>query len=151
MKKRLIVFDMDGTIADLYGVNGWLDMLFKEDTTPYEKAKPLYPIEEINEILRELKKQNYKVCITTWLSKNGSKEYNKRVTQAKLEWLQKNNFEFDYFNCVEYGTPKEKVTGIYNYETQIIFDDDENVRKAWNLGVAINPLDYNIIEILKGL
>lgn len=29
-----IWFDMDGTIADLYGVDGWLEMLIAEDPTP---------------------------------------------------------------------------------------------------------------------
>ena len=36
-----IWFDMDGTIADLYGVDGWLDNLINEDTRPYDIAKPL--------------------------------------------------------------------------------------------------------------
>ena len=27
MKVKMIVFDMDGTIADLYGVSGWLEDL----------------------------------------------------------------------------------------------------------------------------
>ena len=29
---KAIYFDMDGTIADLYGVNGWLDYLVGEQT-----------------------------------------------------------------------------------------------------------------------
>ena len=28
---KTLVFDMDGTIADLYGVKGWLKMLRAED------------------------------------------------------------------------------------------------------------------------
>ena len=39
--KKEIWFDMDGTIADLYGINGWLDMLLEENARPYEIAKPL--------------------------------------------------------------------------------------------------------------
>ena len=35
---KVIVFDMDGTIADLYGVNGWLEMLNAENPKPYEIA-----------------------------------------------------------------------------------------------------------------
>ena len=29
-----INFDMDGTLANLYGVENWLEMLEAEDTTP---------------------------------------------------------------------------------------------------------------------
>ena len=36
-----IYFDMDGTIADLYGVENWLNDLRTERTTPYEIATPL--------------------------------------------------------------------------------------------------------------
>ena len=35
-----INFDMDGTIADLYGVKNWLSYLEAEDTTPYAIANP---------------------------------------------------------------------------------------------------------------
>ena len=33
-----IVFDMDGTIADLYGVENWLPKLRAYDPTPYQTA-----------------------------------------------------------------------------------------------------------------
>ena len=36
-----IWFDMDGTIADLYNVNGWLDDLENERTRPYDEAAVL--------------------------------------------------------------------------------------------------------------
>ena len=41
MSERIINFDMDGTIADLYGVDGWLNDLINGDTRPYDIAKPL--------------------------------------------------------------------------------------------------------------
>ena len=50
MSKR-IVFDMDGTIANFYGVENWLECLKNSDTTPYEKAEPLYNTNELNNIL----------------------------------------------------------------------------------------------------
>ena len=36
---RTIYFDMDGTIANLYGVDGWLDMIINRDATPYKVAE----------------------------------------------------------------------------------------------------------------
>ena len=36
-----ICFDMDGTIADLYGVENWLDNLIAENVKPYAEAKPM--------------------------------------------------------------------------------------------------------------
>ena len=53
--RKMIVFDMDGTIADLYNVNGWLEMLRAEDPTPYTIAEPMYEMDRLNEILEALK------------------------------------------------------------------------------------------------
>jgi len=36
-----INFDMDGTIADLYGCENWLEDILAERVNPYERAKPL--------------------------------------------------------------------------------------------------------------
>ena len=36
---NMICFDMDGTIANLYGVHNWLEMLRAEDPTPYALAE----------------------------------------------------------------------------------------------------------------
>ena len=33
---RTIFFDMDGTIADLYSVDGWLADLINKDVRPYK-------------------------------------------------------------------------------------------------------------------
>jgi phosphoglycolate phosphatase-like HAD superfamily hydrolase len=57
MDNKTIVFDMDGTIANFYGVANWLEYLQNEDTTPYEVAAPLYDMEYLNALLIILKKQ----------------------------------------------------------------------------------------------
>ena len=44
---KMICFDMDGTIADLYGVENWLDMLRNYNPTPYEVAKPMWNMTEL--------------------------------------------------------------------------------------------------------
>ena len=55
MMNRTLVFDMDGTIANLYGVNGWLKDLRSESDRPYRVAEPMYKMDELNSILNELK------------------------------------------------------------------------------------------------
>ena len=67
---KMLVFDMDGTIADLYGVNGWLDNLMTEDTRPYDIAEPMYDMANLNVILNTLKANGWKIAVTTWLAKN---------------------------------------------------------------------------------
>ena len=54
-----INFDMDGTIADLYGVENWLDYLLNENTYPYEYAEPLLPLSVLARKLNALQKAGY--------------------------------------------------------------------------------------------
>ena len=149
MDNRTIVFDMDGTIADFYGVNGWLDYLKNEDTTPYEKARPLYNMVKLNALLMTLKNRGWKIAITTWLAKGGTKEYNDRTRKAKLDWLAEQCFPYDEIHLVKYGTTKANCTRkIGGY--QVLVDDNAKVRKGWNLGATIDA-NENIIEHLEKL
>ena len=149
MDNRTIVFDMDGTIADFYGVKGWLDYLKAEDTTPYEIAKPLYDMVALANLLMTLKADGWKVVVTTWLAKGGTKEYNDRTRKAKIKWLAKYNFPYDEIHLVKYGTTKanctRKIGGF-----QVLVDDNEKVRKGWNLGATINA-NYNIVKEIEKL
>ena len=51
-----IYFDMDGTIADLYGVENWLDYLINSDATPYKVAKPLINLNSLARVLNNKQK-----------------------------------------------------------------------------------------------
>lgn len=144
MMNREINFDLDGTLADLYGVDNWLDYLVNKDTTPYEIAKPLVNLSSLARVLNRLQRNGYRVCVISWLAKNSTKEYDKAATLAKLGWLAKHlpSVKWDEINIVAYGTPKQTLG------CGILFDDEEPNRTAWN-GVAYDV--NNIIEILKNL
>lgn len=143
MEKK-IWFDMDGTIADLYGVEGWLDMLINEDPTPYAQAKPLVNMRELAKVLNKLIEKGWEIGVISWLAKNGTNEYNEKVASVKIAWLRKHlkSVKFAKIDIVEYGTPKQ------DNRNGILFDDEKPNRENW-LGVAYNV--ENIIEILKGL
>lgn len=146
---KTLVFDMDGTIADLYGVEGWLEMLRAEDETPYKVAKPMYNMEVLNSLLNILKIEGWKIVVTTWLSKGSTKEYDKKVRTAKLEWLEKVNFPYDEIHLVKYGTTKANCTRNLG-GFQILIDDNKNVRKGWTLGTTIDA-NENILSELESL
>ena len=59
-----ICFDMDGTIADLYGVDGWLDKLIASDSSPYTMAKPLVNLNSLARLLNRLQKKGYEIGST---------------------------------------------------------------------------------------
>lgn len=153
MKVKMICFDMDGTVADLYGVSGWLEMLRRYDPTPYIEARPMWDMDELAAILNGLRIMGVEVRIITWLSKESTKEYDKEVRVAKREWLEHYDFPFDHFHGVAYGTTKADSVRKYLAadESAILIDDNAKVREGWTLGETIDPTAVNIIEILKGL
>lgn len=148
---RTIYFDMDGTIANLYGVEGWLDDLINVRVRPYAEATPLINFSAFARQLHRLQNLGYRIGIVSWLSKSGSAEYNARVTSTKLEWLAKHlpSVEWDEINIVAYGTPKSTVVS----ESGILFDDEMPNRKEWDIafedGMAFDV--NNILEVLRSL
>lgn len=142
---KSIVLDMDGTIANLYAVEGWLPMLRAEDTTPYTLAEPMVQMNVLARLLNSLKREGWTIEIVSWTAKNGTKEYNERVKKAKIEWLKTHlkSVQFDEIHIVEYGTPKSKVAKNPN---GILFDDEEPNRIEWK-GTAFDV--DNIIGVLK--
>ena len=146
--RKTIVFDMDGTIANFYGVEGWLDYIKNEDTTPYEVAAPLYDMEYLRNLLIDLKNKGWRVVVTTWLAKGATKEYNNRTRKAKIDWLAKYDFPYDEIHLVKYGTTKANCTRkIGGY--QVLVDDNATVRKGWTLGATINANENILKEIEK--
>lgn len=142
-----INFDLDGTLADLYGVEGWLAMLRAFDETPYAIAEPLLRFNILARMLNKLQREGYQLAIISWLSKDSNADYDERVTEAKLEWLERHlpSVHWDNINIVPHGTPKENFC---DSPFDILFDDEEENRENWD-GVAFDVDD--IIGILKTL
>lgn len=146
---KTLVFDMDGTLANFYGVDGWLEDIRNENTRPYDIAKPLYNMEVLNAILDLLRAQGWTIAITTWLAKGSTKAFDDMVRASKIAWLQKYNFSYDEIHLVRYGTTKANCTR-KNGGVQILIDDNEKIRKGWHLGATIDA-NKNIIDELINL
>lgn len=141
---RVINFDLDGTLANLYGVEGWLDDIINNNARPYEIAKPLVNMSALARVLNRLHKEGYVINIISWLAKDSNTEYDKAVTKAKIGWLKKHlaSVKFDNVYIVPYGTPKQTLAN------GILFDDEIPNRKNWK-GQAYDV--NNIIGVLKAL
>ena len=144
---KTLVFDMDGTIADLYGVEGWLDMLRGSNPTPYAIAKPLYNMEMLNALLTIFKGMGWRIVVTTWLSMGSTPEYDAQVREAKIEWLDKMGFDYDEIHLVKYGTTKANCTRRHG-GFQVLIDDNEKIRKGWTLGNTIDPTEHLFEKLL---
>lgn len=150
---KMICFDMDGTIADLYAVQNWLPMLRAFDPTPYAVAEPMWDMAKLADLLHLAQAQGIEIRVITWLSKDSNPEYDRAVREAKREWLEAQGFPFDHFHGVKYGATKADSVRKYlgEDESAILFDDNAKVRAGWHLGTAVNPTDCDILEVLRNL
>lgn len=140
-----IYFDMDGTIADLYSVENWLNDLINNNTRPYDEAKPLINFSVLARQIHKMQKIGFTFGIVSWLSKSGTEEYNKAVTESKMNWLKKHlpSVVWDEIHIVSYGTPKSTVVKDKN---GFLFDDELNNRIEWGK----NSFDVeNILATLR--
>jgi hypothetical protein len=150
MQNKTLVLDMDGTFVDLYGVENWLEDLRSFNPRPYVEAKPLVDLDSFIYVLELLRGLGWRIAITTWLSKESTKEYDDLVRNAKLEWLERNGVPFDEIHLVKYGTTKANCTrklGGY----QVLADDNAQIRKGWTLGTTIDAnknLLGQLVELL---
>jgi len=144
---RTIWFDMDGTIANLYGVDNWLDKLHAYDPSPYAEAGVMLNMSQLARLLNQLQTMGYKLGIISWLSKCPTAEYDRLVGAAKVWWLEKHlaSVSWDEIKIVPHGMPKE---WFKQSEDDILFDDEAKNRENWD-GDAYEP--EMIIKVLKAL
>lgn len=145
--KRWLFFDLDGTLADLYAVPGWLEMLRAYDPAPYAEAAVLHNMSILARYLNKVQAAGYGIGIISWLSKCPTPEYDEAVTAAKLAWLEVHlhSVSWDVINIVAHGTPK---SSFMENDDDILFDDEAPNREEWK-GEAYEP--NQILEVLKGL
>lgn len=142
-----IYFDMDGTLANFYGVENWLDCLINSDPRPYEEAEPLYQLEQMELLMERLKNNGYQIGIISWLSKSGTVDFNKTVRRVKKEWLEKFFPYATEIHIVKYGTPKWSVAKDRGY----LIDDEEKNLFDWGSKYGKSIPASEMMEFLEGL
>jgi len=144
----MIWFDMDGTIADFYGVPHCIDMIRAEDSTPYEIAAPLVDMSRLARLIHRAQAQGAKAGINSWGARNATPAFDEEVAEVKCDWLSERvpSIDWDEILITSYGIPKEecKKQGKIN----ILFDDNPDIRNAW--GKYAYPPE-EIFEVLTAL
>lgn len=150
MAQKTLWFDMDGTIADLYGVVDWLPKLRAFDPSPYAEAKPLLNMNKLARALNRAQRAGWKLGIISCGSKTSTDEYDLAVARAKKHWLNTHltSVSWDYIHIVRYGYDKVFVAQTME---DILFDDEDKNCKKWRLQgrTAFHPM--HIMSVLKHL
>lgn len=146
---KAIYFDMDGTLANLYGVENWLEKLRAYDASPYAEAEVLLNMQALAHRLNKLQENGYTIGIISWLSKESTTAYDMAATAMKMAWLEKHlcSVKWDEIHIVAYGKRKSKLAQV---KDGYLFDDNESIRREW---IKNNPNGWafdvdNILEVL---
>lgn len=142
---KAIWFDMDGTIADLYGVTDWLPQLQSENANPYRVAKPMVNMNTLARYLNKLQKCGWSLGIISWGSKYSTDTYLHKVSETKIKWLKAHlaSVKFNRINIVHYGTPKSSVC-----DGGILFDDEAQNREEWREQAYEPNQIFNVLKLL---
>lgn len=147
-KSPVFCFDMDGTIADLYAVEGWLSDLRAFSPRPYTEARPMMNFSALARQLNAAQRHGARLVIISWSSKESNEDFDAAVRKAKMDWLNSHlpSVEWDVIYVVPYGTNKAEVCGVIG-EDFILFDDEPRNRDQWEEfdGLAFNPSDIAAI------
>ena len=143
---KAVYFDMDGTIADLYSVEGWLADLEAKRARPYREARPMVNMSYLARQLNRIQKKGIKINIISWLSRSGDMVYNDEVTRVKREWLVRHlpSVRWDEIHIVKHGTPKSTCRTLPG----ILFDDEQRNLDEWG-EMAVSA--ERLMEVLKAL
>lgn len=146
---KVIMFDMDGTVYDLYGQENWLGRLESNDVSVYADGAPLVNLRELEKVCKALIEKGYEIGVITWLAKNGSDKFNRNTTLTKRMWIENNMPYVTKFTAQKYGTPKQKALD-KTVKFAILVDDNKDVREMWNTPKQRKSIDANG-DIIKAL
>lgn len=146
---KAIIFDMDGTLFDFYGVEGWEHDLYDlRSARPYALAKPMYNKNVLNRYINILKQNGWTIFVNSWLARNKTPEYHEEIKSVKLNRLAEIEFPYDFAIFTDYGVDKQESVKDY-YTTQVLVDDNPDICAKWN-GITINA-NQNILPALEQL
>lgn len=150
---KMLCFDMDGTVADLYNYKNWLEKIRSDNPEPYEKAAPMWDMKKLTELLYKIQKKGIEVRIVTWLSMNSSEGFKQKTRQAKKKWLAAQGFPYDKFHGIQYGRTKADAVrkALAAEDEAILIDDNEKIRQGWSLGRTVDPQAIDLISWLEEL
>ena len=137
--KLKILFDLDGTVADLYGRDDWLEKL-RAEVPIYEELEPLVDMVELTTIAERLVEKGVEFGVVTWLSMGASVDYEFVTAMEKFRWCQKYMPYISEFEAQPYGTPKQTN---YHHCKCILIDHKAEVRQAFETPHRRKTFDAN--------
>ena len=148
-KTKAIYFDLDGTVADLYNTDGWLESLESESPV-FAELKPLIDMQELQEVATKLFMKGYKFGVITHLPMNCTPHYARESEEEKRIWCRKYLPFIQEFHAQAYGLDKFLAVPFAS-DDMLLIDDNSLVRTKWMRHHGCNAIDPTKVDIIKYL
>lgn len=125
-----IYFDLDGTVADFYSQENWLEMLRTETSGAFANCKPLFEKDSFYTLIMKLLAKGVQFGVITWLPMQASTEYEEICTKEKLSWCETYLPFLSEFSAQSYGIPKQNAIRKHA-TTEILIDDNSEICTVW--------------------
>lgn len=132
-------FDLDGTLADLYNSENWLENLENEKSGVFLKLPLLLDADAFKRWAVERLAIGDKIEVITWLPRGASDEYERICADEKTEWVKKHFPFISEIHCLSYGVPKQYAIKKRS-ALMILIDDNEEVLQMWKTNVHRNGI-----------
>lgn len=154
MKHRTnVFFDMDGTVADLYGRDGWL-LELRSKVSPFKELAPLVDMEALDSYMKALKPRNFHFSVITWTPMEAPYNFHKQCEADKREWVNEHMPSNVQFDALRYGVAKQDSRIVNKNEVNILIDDNPEVIEAWEAdghrGILVTE-DFTALDALEML
>ena len=125
-----IYFDMDGTVADFYSQENWLEMLRNETAGAFAFCKPLFDENSFYLLISDLAEKGAQFGVITWLPMQASRSYELICEIEKQNWCETYLPFISTFAAQSYGIPKQNAI-TKNAQLEILIDDNAEICKMW--------------------
>lgn len=146
---KRIIFDLDGTLYDLYNVPDWEKKLRQEKENVFLEGKTFLN-DDFYEIVEELLKIGFHFDVATWLPMFASPQYEEKCKREKEQWIKKNLKFVENIYIDTYGVPKQEMIKKKS-SLMILIDDNLKVCEQWKSKKQrqYKNVKDNLIEILE--
>lgn len=155
-----VVFDLDGTLFNLYGKPNWLNDLENENFGVFNEYginfgfMPFIQRQTIQEKILNMMDVGITFSIISWLPMGASPEYSEICRREKLEWVYRHLPMIEDIQLIPYGIEKQKAI-TKRAGRMILIDDNAEVCKMWEtakqrIAIQVND-DYTVLDALDDI
>ena len=130
MKSSHIIFDLDGTLYDLYNIDNWLEKIESESPSVFTEGRALVNMNKLNKKIAFFQKMGCTFSVVTWLPMGATEKYKKECYSAKMNWCRENLPTIPEINIIDYGIGKH----LYRKKDKVnyLIDDNLEINNKFN-------------------